>query len=72
MDDPAVTDLLGDGRLKTVSEHGALDLPDGVFVRIRPTGAIHSYGLGENPIHLARDPRNIGGRTVHLPRGVAA
>ena len=66
MDDPRVTELLAAGELKTVSAHGTLDEPDGVFVRIVPNPTVHSYGLGVNPIDLIRDPLHTGARTVRL------
>jgi general stress protein 26 len=66
MDDPAVVDLIATGELTAVSGHGALDEPDGVFVRIVPNGTVHSYGLGANPVDLIRDPLHTGARTVHL------
>lgn len=66
MDDPRIVELLHAGRLPTVSGHGALDMPDGVFLRVVPNGVVHSYGLGENPVRLVRDPLNSGARSVHL------
>ena len=66
MDEPEVVDLVAAGALETVSAHGALDEPDGVFVRITPGRTVHSYGLGANPIDLMRDPLHTGARTVHL------
>jgi len=69
MGDPEVLDLIAAGELKTVSAHGALAEPDGVFVRIVPNGTVHSYGLGANPIDLIRDPLHAGARSVHLDDG---
>lgn len=66
MDDPQVGELVAAGRLSTVAGHGALDEPEGVFVRIVPAGAVHSYGLGANPIELIRDPLHTGAGTVRL------
>lgn len=66
MSDPELIDLLAARKLKTVSAHGALDEPDGVFVRIVPNVTVHSYGLGANPIDLIRDPLHTGARTVRL------
>ena len=66
MDDSEVVGLIRAGRLKTVSAHGALEEPDGVFVRIVPNGTVHSYGLGANPVDLVRDPLHTGARTVTL------
>ena len=66
MHDPQVADLIARGELKTVSAHGTLDEPDGVFVRIVPNGTVHSYGLGVNPVELIRDPLHSGARSVRL------
>jgi hypothetical protein len=66
MDDPEVVELVAAGALAATSGHGALEEPDGVYVRIVPCGTIHSYGLGVNPIELIRDPLHAGGRSVRL------
>lgn len=60
MDDPEVVALLETGELGHISGHGALDMPDGVFVVIEPVRTIHSYGPGARIIDLARDPLNHG------------
>lgn len=67
MDDPAVTQLLGAGRLRSISGHGALDEPDGCFVRITPAHRLHSYGIGVSALAVARDPLHVGARSVELP-----
>ena len=64
MDDPEITGLLERGLLKKTSGHGALDEPDGCFVRIEPLGRIHSYGIGVSTIDLVRDPLHAGARSV--------
>ena len=66
LDDPAVVARHEAGQLAHVAAHGALDEPDGVFVRIAPNGVVHSYGLGVNPIALVRDPLHVGALTVDL------
>lgn len=66
MNDPEAVALIDAGALKQISGHGALDEPDGVFVRIVPNGTVHSYGLGVNPIALIRDPLHTGADTVDL------
>lgn len=66
MDDPAVLALLDAGELGHVSGHGALDEPDGVFVRLRPRGPVHTYGLGVSALALIRDPLHVGAGTVDL------
>ncbi|HEY8526030.1 MAG TPA: pyridoxamine 5'-phosphate oxidase family protein [Acidimicrobiales bacterium] len=59
--DPEFRRLHREGRLKAVTSHGELDEPDGCFVRITPTGRIHTYGLGMSLIQLARDPLHAAG-----------
>ena len=66
MDAPIARSLVEAGELGRISGHGALEMPDGVFIRLNPTGRVHSYGLGENPIDLARDPLGVGARTVDV------
>ena len=66
MDDPEIVDLLERGELKEISGHGALDEPDGVFVRITPNRRVHTYGIGVSPIGVARDPLHVGPRSVEL------
>ncbi len=68
MDDPVVRRLLDDGKLKEISGHGALDMPDGCFLSIEPGENIHSYGTGVPTLDLIRDPLTTGGRTVRIPR----
>ena len=65
MDDPVIRRLLDAGKLGSIAGHGALDMPDGCFIAIRPTGTIHSYGPGARIIDLIRDPLNSGAR--HFP-----
>lgn len=66
MDDPEVRDLLGDARLSRTSGHGALEEPDGCFVKIVPTGRVHSYGIGVPILQLMKDPLHSGARFVDL------
>lgn len=64
--DPEITELVADGRLRSITGHGELDLADGCFLRITPNRRIATYGLGL-PLHrLIRDPLDAGG-TVVLP-----
>lgn len=60
MDDPSVRPLLESGALKPIAGHGALDEPDGTFVRVVPAGTVHSYGPGARAIDLIRDPLHSG------------
>ena len=66
MDSPLATDLLRTGQLKAISGHGALDTPDGVFIRLGPTGLIHSYGPGASTLDLIRDPLHNGFGSFHI------
>jgi hypothetical protein len=66
VDDPSLASLLESGALKSITSHGELDHPDGCFLRITPTGTLHTYGLGMPLRKLLRDPINAAGR-VQLP-----
>jgi len=63
---PDIARLVGMGRLKTITGHGELDLPDGCLLRITPEPTLHTYGLGLSLRQLMRDPLNSGG-SVKLP-----
>lgn len=64
MNDDEVVGLLEAGVLKKIAGHGALEMPDGCFLKIQTTGAVHSFGPGAKILDLIRDPLNTGGRTV--------
>ena len=66
MDDPSIAGLIAEGRLRSITGHGALDAPDGCFLRIEPTGRIHSYGIGVPTLQLLRDPLNAGSRSIDV------
>ncbi len=66
MDDPEVRSLLNAGKLKSISGHGALDMPDGCFIAITPHGTVHSFGPGARVVDLIRDPINSGARSFRL------
>lgn len=66
MDDPAILALLDDGKLKGIAGHGALDEPDGSFLKITPTSRVHSYGIGVSLLGVIRDPLHAGARSVDL------
>ncbi len=61
-----ITDLVGRGLLAHSAAHGALDEPNGCFIRIEPVGRIHTYGLGVSTIAVARDPLHAGARSLDL------
>jgi hypothetical protein len=61
-DDPEVTALLGAGKLGGITGHGELDLPDGCFVRLTPSGRLNTYGLGMSLWQLLRNPLDAGGQ----------
>ena len=66
LDDPELLALVEQGRLKSVTSHGELELPGGCFVRITPTGRLHTYGLGLSLWRLIREPLAAAG-VVDLP-----
>ncbi len=55
---PEIQQLVVSGRLKAITSHGELDLPNGCFVRITPARVMHTYGLGMSLRSLAKDPLN--------------
>lgn len=66
MDDPSVLPHIESNSLKAITSHGELDTPDGCFLRIRPTGLVHTYGIGVSALAIAKDPLNNGPRSVRL------
>jgi general stress protein 26 len=66
MDAPAIVALLQANKLNKISGHGALDEPDGCFVRITPNPTVHSYGIGVSLIGVIKDPLHSGARSVRL------
>ena len=66
MGDPEILELLKTNRLRTIAGHGALEEPDGCFLRITPTSVVHSYGIGVSTLGLIRDPLHAGARSVRL------
>lgn len=66
MDDPHILELLERRQLGKISGHGALDEPDGCFLRIVPNSTIHSYGIGTPILDVIRDPLHNGARSVEL------
>jgi hypothetical protein len=56
VDHPEVVALADAGRLKAITSHGELDLPDGCVVRITPGPTVHTYGLGMSLRALAKNP----------------
>ena len=66
VDHPDVVSLARAGRLRAITSHGELDLPDGCTVRIVPGPTIHTYGLGMSLRALAKNPLDAAG-TVTRP-----
>ena len=54
-DHPEIVALLRTGRLKKITAHGALALPDACFIRVTPGRRICTYGLGVPLLTLLRD-----------------
>ena len=66
MDDDEIVRHVESGALKKITGHGELDEPDGCFLRIRPTGTVHTYGIGVSALAVAKDPLHAGARSVRL------
>lgn len=65
VDHPDLLALVDSGRLRAITSHGELDLPGVCFLRLTPTGTIHTYGLGMPLRHLLRNPLD-GAATTEL------
>ena len=66
LDDPEIVRAVDSGRLKGIIGHGALEEPDGCFIRIVPNGRVHTYGIGVSTLAVARDPLHSGDRVVDV------
>lgn len=62
VDDPDVVALARAGKLKAITGHGELELPDGCILRITPGATIHTYGLGMSLLALAKNPLAVAAR----------
>ena len=64
-DDPEIVALLNAGKLKTITGFGVLKEPDLCFLKVKPSGTMHTYGIG---IPLLQFLRNVADadRTVVL------
>jgi len=71
IDDPEVLRLIASGKLKAIVGHGALDMPDGCFIRIRAHGTVHSFGPGAPILDLIRDPLTNGARSFRYQEAAA-
>lgn len=65
LDDPELLAAAAAGDLKTVTGHGELELPGGVFLRIALPRRVVTYGLGMSLLSLIRDPMHAAG-VAHL------
>jgi general stress protein 26 len=65
--DPRVTALHRNGKLKAITAHDELNLPDICVIRIVPSDTMLTYGLGLSLLALIRDPLHADGR-VTRPR----
>jgi hypothetical protein len=63
-EEPTIAPLLAAGRLRKITGHGALALPDTVFLRVTPGRRLSTYGVGVPVRTLLRDP-------FHANRSVA-
>ncbi len=64
LDDPEAVRHHEAGRLASISGHGAMEMDGACFVRVTPTGTIHSFGPGVPVLDLARDPLATGARSA--------
>ena len=64
MDDLAIRALLAQRKLASTSGHGALEEPDGCFLRITPNATMHSYGIGVPVFEIIKDPLHAGARSI--------
>ena len=64
LDDPQAVRHYEAGRLDSISGHGAMEMDGACFLRITPTGTIHSFGPGVPVLDLARNPLEAGGRSA--------
>lgn len=64
LDDPVAVRHYEAGRLDSISGHGAMEMDGACFVRVTPTGTIHSFGPGVPVLDLARDPLGAGSRSA--------
>jgi general stress protein 26 len=64
MTDATIRQLLIERKLASTSGHGALDEPDGCFVRITSNATMHSYGIGVPVRSIIKDPLHAGARTI--------
>jgi hypothetical protein len=60
-DDPALRAEIAAGRLKAITSHGELDLPDACFLRIDLPSRVLTYGLGMSLVKLMREPLAAAG-----------
>jgi len=65
LDGSEITGLVAAGRLKSITGHGELELPEGCFLRISFGARLITYGLGMSIPKLIGDPLHAGG-TVEL------
>ena len=61
LDDPVIAELIAGGKLKSLTGHGEMDMPDGCFLRVTLPDRIHTYGLGMPLRRLIADPLAAGG-----------
>jgi Pyridoxamine 5'-phosphate oxidase len=64
VDHPHVVALAAAGRIKAITSHGELDLPDGCVVRLTPAHTIHTYGIGMSLRALAKNPLDAAGKVT--------
>jgi len=64
LDDPTAVAHHEAGHLDSIAGHGAMEMDGACFVRITPSGTIHSFGAGVPVLDLVRDPLRTGARSA--------
>jgi Pyridoxamine 5'-phosphate oxidase len=64
IDDPDIVRLVQTGALKSITDHGELDLPASCFLEITPATRMHTYGLGMPMRQLIRNPLEAAGIAI--------
>jgi hypothetical protein len=65
LEDPLIQRLLAAGELKAITGHGELDIPGGVFIRLRMPRRVVTFGVGVPLLSVMRHPLEAN-RTVEF------
>jgi hypothetical protein len=64
LDSTEITALVEAGKLRSLTNHGELEMPDGCFLRVGLSPRVVTYGLGMSLSRLMSDPLNAGASAV--------